>query len=241
MHYHAASIRLLDCSMPVSIAAEADLAEAERRLGVSLPRSVRAWYSCENAIAILAEHGNDDPPTEVRNFVLLEWQSHRLIPIRTENQGVCVWAVEVDGSDDPGVWVGVESNGARWHRLGASFSVYVYTCIWDYRQVFNREAVVEAQNRTLSAATVESLSQLYVEKPRTHGWPGSVQYRFGDERAGILIWASDNQADWFIAAATEASLKEAVLTVWPLDEVGRELHERSILGMRVLEEIRRKA
>ena len=241
MSYHDASMRLLDCQMPVSVAAQIDIAEAERRLGVRLPRSIREWYSYENGMAILAEHSNEDPPIEVRNFVLLEWQSHRLLPIRNENQGVSVWAVELDGSDDPGVWVDIDSNGKQWYRLATSFSVYVYTCIWDYRQVLKREALVQAQHRTLSGAELAFLSRHFTEEPRTYGWPGSVQYRFGDESAAILIWVVEHQADWFIAAETEASLKEAVSTVWLLDGLGGELYECSILGKRVLEGIRGRA
>lgn len=227
--------------MPVSAAAQTEIAEAERRLGMQLSPSIREWYSYENGIAILAEHSNEDPPVDVRDFALLEWESHRLLPIRNENQGVCVWAVEVDGSDDPNVWVAVGSSGKQWHRLGARFSVYVHACIWDYRQVLRREALVQAQNRPLSGAALEFLSRHFTQQARTYGWPGDVQYRFGDGSAGILIWASENQADWFIAAETEASLKQAISTVWLLDGVGDELHGRSIPGKRVLEGIRGSA
>lgn len=239
--YHAASMRLLDCELSVALAAQADIAEAERRLGVPLPRSVREWYSYENGIAILADHSNDDPPIEVRDFALLEWQSHRLLPIRNENQGVCVWAVEIDGSDDPGVWIDVDSHGKQWRRVTTSFSVYVRTCIWDYRRVLKRAAIVRALNRTVSGAALDFLSRHFVEEARTYGWPGSVQYRFGSEGAGVLIWASENQADWFIAAETEASLAEAVSALWHLDGVGEELQEGSNLGKRVLEGIRGRA
>jgi hypothetical protein len=160
-------MRLLDCQLPLSVAAQTEIEEAERRLGLQLPRSIREWYSYEHDVSILAEHSNEDPPIDVRNFALLEWKSHRLLPIRNENQGVCVWAVELDGSDDPGVWVDVDSNGKQWHRLATSFSIYVYTCIWDYRHVLKREAIVQAQNRTLSEAA-SNISQAASLRSRGH-------------------------------------------------------------------------
>lgn len=241
MSYHIASMRLLDRQLPVSVAAQKEVAEAGRRLGVHLPRSVREWYSYEDSVAILAEHGNEDPPIEVRDFRLVEWKARRLLPIRNENQGVCVWAVEVDGSDDPGVWVTDGSHHEQRYRLATRFSTYVFTCIWDYRRVLKREAIVQAGNRPLSGAALEFLARRFHEAPRTHGWPGTVQHRFGDESAGILIWASESRADWFIGAESESSLRQVVSTVWPLDEVGRELYGCSLPGKRVLEEIHGKA
>lgn len=228
MSYHAATLRLLDRPMHVSAAAQSEIAEVERRLGVRLPASVREWYAFEDGAAILAEHSNDDPPVEVRNFVVLEAEARRLLPIRNENQGVCVWAVEIDASDDPCVWVDVAASGERWCRSATSFSVYVYTCIWDYRRVLKREAIVQARSRRLSDAALEHLSRHFAEEPRTYGWPGRVQYRFGAGSAGILIWASEDQTDWFIAAETEASLKEVVSAVGYLDGFGVELHDGGI-------------
>jgi hypothetical protein len=215
-----------------------ELAEAERRLGVQLPGAVREWYSYENGVAILAEHSNGDPPLQVRDFILLEWKSRRLLPIRNENQGVCVWAVELDGSDDPGVWIDVGADGTHWSRLASSFSVYVFTCIWDYRRVLQREPLVQAQNGPLSGAALEILRRRFREEPQTRGWPGSVQYRFEDGSGAILIWASEDRADWFIGAETGASLERAISAVWPLDGVGPELHGCSTQGKNVLAALR---
>ncbi len=72
-----------------------------QRLGIRLPASVREWYSYRNALPVLAAHSNEDSPIPVQEIAVLETAAGRLIPIRRENQGVCTWAILLDGSEDP--------------------------------------------------------------------------------------------------------------------------------------------
>ena len=50
----------------------------------------------------------------------------------------------------------------------------------------------------------------------------------------MLIWSSNGQADWFIAADDAASLEEALRAVWNIDGVGQRLYECSEIGSGVL-------
>src|SRR5438105_2116871 len=109
--FHAATFRLLGIEPRVSRAAISEIEYAEQRLGIRFPTSVREWYSSSNALAILAQHSNDDPPIPIHEFALVQWHSHLLLPFRVENQGVCVWSILLDGSEDPPVSVDVDSNG----------------------------------------------------------------------------------------------------------------------------------
>jgi hypothetical protein len=172
----------------------------------------------------------------------LNWQSHRLLPIRHENQGVCVWAAHLDGSADPPVLIDVDTQGREWHSFAPTFSAYVYACIWDYRRILHRSALVQAQNRPLSAATAEVLGRRYRTELSSYGWPASEQHRFVvDDESAILIWASPGQADWFVAGDAEASLERALRAVWLLDGVGANLYECTESGKAVLNKIRGKA
>jgi hypothetical protein len=206
-----------------------------------LPLSVREWYSFESAVAALAEHSNQDPPIAIRDFAVLEWNSHRLLPIRRENQGVCTWAIDLDGSEDPPVLVDVDSDGKEWHLLAPRFSSYVYSCIWDYRKVFGRAAIVQAQNGVLSRGALAVLSTKFAAELQTYGWPGSTQYRFDGGDAAILIWSSADQADWFIAASSAGRLKRTVADLWLLDGIGAALYGCSAIGEAVLRELRATA
>jgi hypothetical protein len=237
--FHAATFELLGTPPRVSTAAFSELERTEQRLGARLPPAVREWYAYDGALSILATHSNDDPPIPVQEFSLRESSAGRLIPIRRENQGVCIWAVLLDGSDDPPVLVDVDTDGAVWQRLTESFSTYVYTCVWDYRVVLRRPALVQAQNRPLSPQALQTLQGLFEGGPRTSGWPGSAQYRFGGDRHGVLIWADESQqADWFVGAVDASSLESALRLVWDLDGVGGEFYACSEIAEIVLPKLR---
>lgn len=238
MRYHEATFRLLEVEPRISPAAASAIRAAESRLGIGLPRSVSQWYALADAIRILADHSNDDPPIPAERFSIIEWRSQKLLPIRHENQGVCTWAVVLDGTDDPPVYVDVDSGGKSWQPQAPTFSTYVYSCVWDYRLVFNQPALLQAQNGVLSGSALEALAVRCKEELQTHGWPGHTQYRFSTSHAAILIWAAEDQADWFIAAPDAPALKMILDEAWSLDDVGNSLYECSPLGKAVLSKYR---
>lgn len=233
--YHNATLELLGRRLRSEPTALDALECAERRLGVRLPRSVREWYSCDDAVPILAEHSNDDSPIAVQDFALRESPIGRVLPIRWENQGVCTWAVLLDGSDDPPVLVDVDSGGSVWQLLAQKFSTYVYTCVWDYRVVLGQPALVQAQNGPISPHALSVLAASLAEQPKTTGWPGSVQHRFAGDRHGVLIWSSEGEsADWFVGAPDAGSLRSALRVVWSLDKIGETFYDCSAVAKDVL-------
>jgi hypothetical protein len=240
MSFHTATFLLLGNEPRVTAAARAAVDDAEQRLGIPLPSSVREWYERDGAIRILAEHSNDDPPIKVPDLTVEQWQSQTLIPIRHENQGVCTWAICLDGTDDPPVLVDVDTNGREWHLLAHSFSEYVYSCVWDWSVVLHQPALVQSQNCELSTAAIEVLAAKFREEVRTYGWPGSMQYRFHGVRHGILIWTGDGQADWHIGASDAQSLRIVLEAVWDIDALGDSLYHCSEIGRSVLTDLRRR-
>jgi hypothetical protein len=112
--FHRATFELLGTQPRVNAVAIEALERTERRLGFRLPRSVREWYSYQGSLSILAKHSNADPPIPLSEFAVTESATERFLPIRWENQGVCTWAILLDDSDDPPVFVDVDSDGARW-------------------------------------------------------------------------------------------------------------------------------
>jgi len=241
MAWHTRTFGLLGFEPHDCAAAEAAVQQAEKRLGMSLPHSVRDWYVREGAIKILADHSNADPPIPMKDFAVVGWQAHQLLPFRHENQGVCTWAIDLNGTDDPPVYVDVDTNGQEWQLLSSCFSQYVYSCVWDYRIVFGQPGLVQAQNGALSPSAHGTLTTLFEEEIETHGWPGCTQYRFHKNGKAILIWDRPEQADWFIAAPTREALESAVIAVWSLDDVGKSLYDCSALGRETLENIRSRA
>src|ERR1017187_8768301 len=180
--FHTATFRLLASEPQVSPAALSQVEEAERRLGFRLPASVREWYSNEEAIDILMKYSNQDPPIPLAKFAVTEWNAHRLLPFKYENQGVCTWSILLDGSGDPPVYVDVDSDGAQWNMQAPTFSAYIYSCVWDYVFVLDQRALVQAQNAPLSPDAIDQLRARFSEQPATFGWPGrSEERRVGKE------------------------------------------------------------
>jgi hypothetical protein len=175
----------------------------------------------------------------LEKFELEQWSSYRLLPFKHENQGVCVWAILLDESDDPPVYVNVDDNG--WNLQASTFSDYVYSCIWDYAVVFAKPALVQAQNEPVSDDALNTLADELTEQLRTYGWPGCTQYRFAGDRKAILIWSAENQADWFVSADDADALRRILQTIWDLDAVGQSLYDCSEIGKTVLEGLREKA
>lgn len=236
--FHTATFRLLASEPQFSLSALSQVEEAERKLGFRLPASVREWYSNEEAIDILVKYSNQDPPIPLAKFAVTERNAHRLLPFKHENQGVCTWAIELDGSDNPPVYVDVDSHGAQWDMQAPTFSAYIYACVWDYAFVLDQRALVQAQNAPLSPEAVDQLRACFSQQPATWGWPGSTQHRFAGTDHAILIWAADDQADWFVGARDAKSLEAALRAVWNLDRVGHSFYDCSELGKTVLDRIR---
>jgi hypothetical protein len=104
--------------------------------------------------------------------------------------------------------------------------------------VFLRPALVQAQNRVLSDAALDGLNASFHQEIQTQGWPGSTQYRFTNERGAILIWASKQQADWFIGSSDANGLELTLRMIWNLDDVGVALYDTSKIGAVVLARLR---
>ena len=240
MTFHATTFRLLGITPETSSQATTDLQSVEKTRRIQMPASVREWYQLQNAIRILADHSNDDPPIAIRDFAVQEWRGQVLLPIRHENQGVCTWAILLDGSDDPPVYVDVDTDGKEWCLLAPTFSRYVFSCVWDYRMVLNQPALVQAQNDPLTESAIKSLMTTHKQEITTHGWPGSSQYRFEGARHAVLIWSAEGQADWFVGAPDGQSLKSALDILWPLDSLGDNLYDCSEVGREVLMEKRKQ-
>jgi hypothetical protein len=235
---HSTIFELLGIEPQVSAVAVSQVKDVERRLGIRLPISVREWYCNAEAYDILAKYSNQDWPIPLGEFAVKEWEGHQLLPFKYENQGVCVWAIRLDGPDDPPVYVDVDSNGAQWTMQAPTFSAYVYACVWDYVFVLDQPGLVQAQNKPLSPETVDQLRASFSEQPPTFGWPGNTQHRFAGKDQAILIWAGEDQADWFVGARDAKSLEKALRIVWNLDGVGQSLYDCSEIGKVVLDNIK---
>jgi hypothetical protein len=148
-----------------------------------------------------------------------------LLEVLIENQGVCTWAVMLDGSDDPPVVVEVDSRDSaasldeiQWQPCAESLSTFMYCRAWDHGQ--NIAVEVQAQDHALAPGDLADLQSHFSEGPRTYGHPGVTNYRFFTPNSAILIWDGEDdkwrggQADWMLMATSNAALLDLLRRVW---------------------------
>ena len=237
MHFHARTLELLEAAPVISESAVADLESVETRIGRKLPASVREWYSLDGACELLRRYSNDDRPLEVLEFGVPRTDTlgggphdllaRGLVVFRYENQSVCVWAFGMHDGDDPPAFVDVDTQFKTWTQCAPTFSEHLYAWMWDHAKVLTKDLLVQAQNKPLSDAALSFLRNNFDVGAETYGWPGHTQYRFSKNDQRILIWASDDQADWWITADREDSVSGLIETVRNCDEVGHSLWSHS--------------
>jgi hypothetical protein len=250
LKYHTKSLTLLGITPKVSQASVRILDQIEKHIGFKLPLSVREWYSLEAACDILLKYSNADPPIPIEKLGEPCHDTHGggphdllsqgLLPIRYENQGVCVWAIKLDGSDDPPVVVDFDTQFKTWLHYADNFSTHIYCWLLDYAVVFNKDFTVMANIEPLQEQALAFLQREFEEGPRTFGWPGDVQYRFFRKDQSILLWASKQQCDWFITAATLDSLMELVHSIWQCSTLADNLYSNHTECEKMLSQFRKK-
>lgn len=227
LSYHSRTFELLGIDPIESPSARAELDALEHRHGIELPPSVREWYSQESALDLLFRYSNCDHPIPISELGDERLDTHDggphdlldkgLLPFQYENQAVCVWAIRLDGSKDPPVVVDFDSQFTKWLDCSNQFSTHIYCRVWDHSFAMGRDCLVMANIEPVGNTTIEALSAAFEHEPTTHGWPGRTQYRFKREDESILIWASDEQADWFVSADSRLSLEQLLREVWHYD------------------------
>src|SRR5438046_803908 len=105
LQFHANTFDLLHERPAYAPGANILLAALEKRIGMPLPASLWEWYSMQDALGILFHYSNADPavpPNQMRLHTITDTsQPRHFLTFRHENQGVCTWAIQLDGTDDP--------------------------------------------------------------------------------------------------------------------------------------------
>jgi hypothetical protein len=162
--YHQSVFDLLDLEPKESARAREMIDVSEARMGRRLPEAVRQWYLIDGVVALPDEanwreriesqrnhlwydYSNMDSPMPL-GWVLRHFENRetinpngeipvRVVHVMSENQAVCNWFVQVDGSDDPPVVVDEDYNFdtkqvVSWVRVADRFSVFVFDWFGHY-------------------------------------------------------------------------------------------------------------
>ena len=247
LRFHQASVALLPTLPTTSSASARTIAERERLLAIRFPESLREWYVMDRSVELLGEYSNDDWPVPLGQLgsPVEDWYGDGprnliddgLLWFMAENQGVCNWAVRLDGTDDPPVLVEVDS--ARrdiWQPAAATFSEFVYCQIWDHPR---GTLLCEAQERSLSKDDLRYLQRQFCPGPVTESWPGSRNLRFAAPHGRILIWTTEeDQTDWLLYANSEQRMNRLIRSVWACGSLSTTLYGTDAGAESALREVR---
>jgi hypothetical protein len=183
--HHQAALSLAGLTLEVKPAALARLEARERALGFHLPAAVREWYALDPPSNLMGLGDNQDWPYGIAD---LEKVEGGYLVIMRENQSVVLWAVHLDGTDDPPIAVLDERPSGLWHHHADHFSSFVYARIWDYQTMSHEEGCrVEGGSARVDSDALTWLGQRYHEGPRTLYWPCETTYRFSHSDTGARI------------------------------------------------------
>jgi hypothetical protein len=175
-----------------------------------LPSAVASWYALPDGLLLLREYSNCDDPLEPDDFEFCTQDSKNLATFLHENQGVCRWAFDLNGGDDPAVFINYDPTTDPWSLCCDRFSTFIFTRLFDFRHWCHPRLSASGGGPPLSAEVLGELRQRYCERASSRGWPGDVQYRFSDEDRRILICESDDWTGWYFSADTPESLMKMV-------------------------------
>jgi hypothetical protein len=247
--FHSEALRLANVSYEEDPHAADVLRRRQAELGVPFPASFVEWYAMKGAMELLRRYSGTDQPIAAEclgdvkrtSFGIDDrlWPREAVLPFMVENQGNCIWAIELDAGDDPPVIVARDPD-YEWQRHADRFSTFTACQVLDYGKVLSEDLIqLAAQDAALQGQDLAFLRSRFDEGPRTHAWPGDEQYRFANVDGRILVWdVRESQADWWIASKTKDGLEKLARTVWMCGGLSRSLYSNDERGEAVLEKLR---
>ena len=204
MRFHTNSFRWI--SDPIPSGHPETLARAEERLGLRLPLSVCEWYGDVDGRHILSKYSNHDHALVPNDFERVEVDGKSIIIILIENQAVCRWGFELDGTDDPPVHVDFRPHANELLLYSRTFSEFTYVRVFDFEALGDSDRMFSKTRHPLTKDELRALEGSYTIEPRSWGWPSNITYRFSNTLGRITIWQSERQADWNLSAISPEAL-----------------------------------
>lgn len=256
LKYHQRTFDLLGLEPHLNPEAPAILDQFEHEHNFKLPASVREWYELEGAVSLLREYSHEDHPSELHELAqdVKDSDNGKLLIFMVENQACALWAINLDGSDDPPVVVDHDEN--VWRYCADNFSSFIYTQVWDMQlwddaQYWEDDFIAFlCQEKPLSSEEFQFLKENFEELPkRSHFSDEDFRFSNGNGKRILITVDRPNQyheqwfCTWHIWADSEENLVELIRSVWQCGTLAADLRSaaasgESEYGERVLEALR---
>lgn len=205
--------------------------QAEARLGVSLPEALKEWYARPDAVTLASRQ---DCLHSLEKIGLIKFDGKSYLHFMTENQGVCIWATEIDSLPDPPVLVNVDNHG--WKPYSSSFSDAIFCQIWDW-QDYPISAYADAD--TLKAEELSVLQNLFQALPKTRGWPSSSQsIRLDGQDRSLLLWIGSGMCHFNLRARSSNAFKELLNLIWNMSDVRQRIEGSDSISKEMIRQMK---
>lgn len=230
--YHQAALDLMGEAPRISPQAIMLLDQWEHTHAKALPASVYEWYTFEQAILWLERYSNGGHPIALAHLggkqryqsgggeQEIDFLARNLLPVLMENQGTCMWAVQLDGSEDPPVVIAFDYRqpASTWDIYVDGFSHFVYTCIWD-AQIIQLDSAIFGTKKDLLPEELMFLQEHFQQGPSTYHFPARSNYRFSSGNQRILLQQYDYGLSCYLFAEEDDDLKQLVKTIWQCESL----------------------
>jgi hypothetical protein len=217
--HHQRTIEFMGITPEIDTSAVQAFDNLEKRLSRRLPASLKEWYSLKNALDNIL--GNQDKVFSIHQLAddpLKILADHKLFLI-DENQNVCGWALDLNGTDDPPVLISDEDFD-RWHDFTDTFSDFVFIRAWDYQWSDGYYLQAKQVDANFAPDLVNHLGNHYTELPISHGgfWryiPSAKVYRFMRGQKRVLLTLQGDGVTWELRTNEYDDLVSLVKAVRP--------------------------
>ena len=229
LKYHQNTFNLLSLKPVISEEQLKLLDDVEYQHSISIPPSIREWYSMKEAMNILKTSILFDvphPPQEWYNAGQF-WQGNILchdllsegfLLVLSENQGVCHWVVKLDGSDDPPVFIEIDSvQNFIWQLHTNSFSEFIYNIVWKFIKKPDQIKLI-AYTPMLTQADLSTLNQSFKKLPTLIYPRNEKLHRFISDSQSIEITEEQRAicVIWYLSAQSPSSLFSLSSQIWDM-------------------------
>ncbi len=246
IHYHQRTFALLEVK-PVIDDHLLDLLQYyEKHYNISLPLAVREWYSIDGSVQILNRYSNGDVALDLEEighsmenrsgYRYWDFQNQDMIPIMIENQASFLWAIHLNGSDDPPV--GYWDEDDNWSLCSSTFSSFIEERIWEHLY-WGEDCVILSESGDIDRKQLSDISSNMIGDAYEITLDSVFHIHSGKKH--IIIFKNDNKrCRWTIRATSAEDLFisiESILKVVPLQD---KLAIRYPFGMGCAENVIRK-
>lgn len=238
LQFHQSTFDCLGLKPLVSKQREEIIDNRERICGQRFPKSIREWYSIEDAESLFCDHSNADELTHGNQLGEPADLRQGYLRVATENQGVVAWYAKLDGSPDPAVFDNNDEwnddlSVTNWRLCSKTFSNFIFDMLTAHHfRGWHTGAFLSGEAQFPGFDVINRLCEKYQQGPIS-AYADSRVRRFFSAHGMIRIASNtpelieSNLARWEVEADSFEALYDLARSFWDFYDLSRTLTAES--------------